>query len=76
MANRSREEERLLREFGARVRRLREAAGFSQEDLAERAGIHMTYLSGIERGKRNLALINIHRLAHGLGVPVAHLFAG
>jgi transcriptional regulator with XRE-family HTH domain len=72
--DRSREEERLLREFGARVRRLREAAGLSQEELARRADIHPTYVSGIERGQRNLALINIHRVARGLGVSVARLF--
>ena len=74
MPRRSHDEERLLRDFGARVRSLREAAGLSQEDLAQRAGLHTTYVSGIERGKRNVGLVNVHRVAGGLGVPVTRLF--
>jgi transcriptional regulator with XRE-family HTH domain len=71
---RSLEDQELLREFGARVRALREAAGMSQEELAARSGLHTTYVSGIERGQRNLGLLNVHRVADGLGVPVTRLF--
>jgi DNA-binding XRE family transcriptional regulator len=60
--------------FGRRVRELRKARGFSQEELAHRAGIHWTYLGGIERGERNPALVNIVRIARALKVPVAELF--
>ena len=60
--------------FGRRVRELRKARGFSQEELAHRAGIHWTYLGGIERGERNPALVNIGRIARALKVPVAELF--
>ena len=62
--------------FGKRVRELRKARGLSQEELAHRAGIHWTYLGGIERGVRNPALVNIGRIARALRVPLVELFAG
>lgn len=61
--------------FGAHVRALRLGRGLSQEEVAHRAGRHVTYLSGIERGVRNPALRNIRRLAGALGVPVGELFS-
>lgn len=61
--------------FGRRVRVLRERAGLSQEHFAHKAGIHRTYLGGVERGERNLGLKNVYRLAAALGVRVAELFA-
>lgn len=48
--------------------------GISQEELAFRVGLDRTYISGIERGLRNVALKNIERLAGGLGVKVKELF--
>ncbi|HYI61985.1 MAG TPA: helix-turn-helix transcriptional regulator [Acidimicrobiales bacterium] len=60
--------------FGQRVRALRVRAGLSQEALAERSGIHRTYLSGLERGERNVGLDNILAVASALDVPVAALF--
>ena len=63
-----------LRKFGARVRELREVRGFSQEGLAERVGIHRTYMGGVERGERNPSLRNILRIAKALGVDPAELF--
>ena len=63
------------REFGARVRSLRVERSLSQMALAERIGLHPTYVSGIERGLRNVSLINIHLLAEGLGVSPADLLA-
>jgi ribosome-binding protein aMBF1 (putative translation factor) len=62
-------------QFGRRVRELRKARGFPQEELAHRAGIHYTYIGGIERGERNPALVNINRIAAALGVPLAELFS-
>jgi len=61
--------------FGRRVRELRHKMGISQEELAHRAGLHWTYVGGIERGERNPALKNIGRLARALGVTLAELFA-
>lgn len=67
--------EEVRASFGRRVRTLRETLGWSQERLAERAGLHWTYVGGIERGERNPALDNINRLAQALGVSLAALFA-
>ena len=60
--------------FGAQIRSLRHARALSQEELAHRAGIHVTYLSGIERGLRNPALKNIRAIAGALDIRVAELF--
>ena len=68
------EEAQLLINFGYRVRSVRLALGLSQEKLAMDCGLDRTYISGIERGIRNVSLINIHKLAIALGVPVTELF--
>lgn len=60
--------------FGFAVRTRREAPGLTQEDLAHRAGIHRTYLSDVERGGRNLSLVNIERLAEVLSLALSELF--
>lgn len=60
--------------FGRRVRTLRERIGLSQEQLADKAGIHRTYIGGVERGERNLGLKNVIRIAKALGVSVTELF--
>ena len=60
--------------FGDAVRSRREELGLTQEDLADRAGIHRTYLSDIERGSRNLSLLNIQRLAAALTLSMSELF--
>jgi transcriptional regulator with XRE-family HTH domain len=61
--------------FGYAVKVRREALGLTQEDLADRARIHRTYLSDVERGTRNLSLVNIERLAAALSVSMSELFA-
>jgi transcriptional regulator with XRE-family HTH domain len=60
--------------FGSRVRELRQAKGISQEGLADKAGLDRTYISSIERGKRNISLENIERLAKALKVGVRDFF--
>ena len=62
--------------FGQNVRRLRKARGFSQEELAERAGLHRTYIGSIERGERNVSLKNIAAIAQALDVNVTELMDG
>jgi transcriptional regulator with XRE-family HTH domain len=62
--------------FGANLRRLREQGGWSQEGFALHAGVHRTYVGGIERGERNVSLENIVRLARALKASPAELFAG
>jgi transcriptional regulator with XRE-family HTH domain len=60
--------------LGKRIRTLRRRQGLSQEELADRVGVHTTYLSAIERGERNPALENLHAIAQALGVTLAKLF--
>ena len=60
--------------FGFAVKVRREELGLTQEDLAHKAGIHRTYLSDVERGTRNLSLINIELLASSLSLPISELF--
>jgi transcriptional regulator with XRE-family HTH domain len=63
-------------QLGKTVRKKRLSLGLSQEALAERADLHWTYIGGIERGERNVSLINIVRIARALGVVPAKLFVG
>jgi transcriptional regulator with XRE-family HTH domain len=60
--------------FGHAIRRIREAQGINQEEAAERCGLHRTYYSGIERGVRNVSLVNIERVAKGLKTSLPELF--
>jgi transcriptional regulator with XRE-family HTH domain len=60
--------------FGMALRALREERGYSQEQLAERAGLHRNYVGGVERGERNVALENIVKLAKALSVRTRDLF--
>jgi transcriptional regulator with XRE-family HTH domain len=60
-------------QFGRRLRELRIARGYSQEELADRADLDRTYISGIERGRRNVSLLNIWRLAGALDTAPATL---
>ncbi|WP_294179802.1 helix-turn-helix domain-containing protein [uncultured Schumannella sp.] len=61
-------------DLGARVRELRAERQWSQETLAERADIHTAYVSGIERGRRNVSVDNLHRLAVAFDIQVHDLF--
>jgi len=61
--------------FGDAVRRARAAAGLTQEELAERAGLDRSYIGGVERGDRNPTLIVIEKIAEGLGIDLAELFS-
>jgi transcriptional regulator with XRE-family HTH domain len=65
-----------LRLLGAKVRALRKQRGLSQEALAAEAGFDRTYVSLVERGQRNIALLNILRLARALNVHPASLLEG
>lgn len=63
-------------QLGKTIRHKRLAMELTQEALAEKADLHWTYIGGIERGERNLSLINIVRIARALEVTPARLLAG
>lgn len=60
--------------FGKHLRQLREASGLTQEELANKAGMHFTYVGQIERGVRNPSLVNLHKLAKALNITAGKLF--
>ena len=67
-------DDKYLRIFAQRIKTLREAQGLSQEKLAERAGLHRTYIGMVERLERNPSLVCIYKIANGLGVSITELF--
>jgi len=60
--------------FGRAIRRIREEQGINQEEAADRCGLHRTYYSGVERGVRNLSLVNVEKIAKGLKKTLPDLF--
>lgn len=66
----------ILERFGNRVRALRKEQGISQEAFADKCGLNRTYISGIERGKRNVALCNIEAIARAFGISISQLTEG
>lgn len=69
-------EEEILVKFGERVKSLRRSRGMSQEQLAELAGVHRTYIGMIERAEKNITLVNIQKIARAFGISVADIFRG
>jgi len=66
--------EKLLKEFGHHLRTIRKIRKLSQEQLGLLAELDRTYISGIERGVRNISLLNIFKLAQALEIPPSDLF--
>ena len=62
--------------FGRTVRGIRQKLGVSQEEFADMCGLDRTYMGGIERGERNLSLVNIEKIALGFRITLAELFRG
>jgi len=69
-------EQRFLRAIGRRIRQLRTAKGWSQEDFANRCGLHRTYISTMEQGRRNLAALNLRAVARAFKITLSDFFAG
>lgn len=67
-------EKKYLEIFASKVRNLREQQGLSQEKLAEKSGLHRTYIGMVERLERNPSLISIYKIAEGLNVNPKELF--
>ncbi len=66
----------VLMRFGETVRKLRQERQISQEGFADLCGLHRTYISDIELGKRNVSLENIEKIAVALGISISDLFEG
>ena len=64
----------ILIRYGQAVRKIRFEKGISQEELADRCGLHRTYISDVELGKRNLSLENIERIAISLNKTLSEFF--
>jgi transcriptional regulator with XRE-family HTH domain len=67
---------KILKKFGQRVRDERLKRGLSQEALAEKAGVHRTYIGMIERAEKNITLTNVEKIAKALGLRIGNLFDG
>lgn len=65
--------ENIRKNFGLHLRKLRQEKKLTQEELADRAGMHFTYIGQIERGLRNPSLVNLHKLAKALKVSAGQL---
>lgn len=66
----------IIADLGNRIRELRKKTGLSQEKFALQIGMDRTYFASVEAGKRNIAIINIKKIADGLGVSLSMLFEG
>ncbi len=71
-----RREAEIQEHFGKRVRELRKRKALSQEALALACDLDRSYIGGVERGERNISLINIYKVAEALGVDAKELFNG
>jgi ribosome-binding protein aMBF1 (putative translation factor) len=66
--------EEVQKQFGTRMRALRQQRGLSQEELAFSCNLDRTYIGSVERGERNISLVNIHTIAAALGASPKELF--
>lgn len=66
--------EQILIEFGKRLRELRLSQNLTQEDLAEKSGLHKNYIGMIERGERNPSLVNLKIISKSLNLELSTLF--
>lgn len=64
----------ILEKFGERIKELRRENKISQEQLAEKANLHRTYIGMIERAEKNITLLNIEKIANALGIEIKTLF--
>lgn len=65
----------ITEELGKQIRELRRKTGLSQEKFALKIGMDRTYFASVENGKRNISIVNIKKIADGLGISLSELFA-
>ena len=70
----SKEEEEKLQELGNRLRELRKSNGLSQEEFANKSGLHRTYIGSVERGERNISFLNLCEIAKTLDISLSEVF--
>ena len=63
----------ILVRLGNKIKELRHKSGLSQEKFALQIGMDRTYLASVEKGKRNISILNLNKIANGLGVPMSGL---
>jgi transcriptional regulator with XRE-family HTH domain len=68
--------EELQKQLGARIRRLRERKGYTQESFADKVALHRNFMGAVERGQQNLTLKSLRLIASGLGTTMAKLLSG
>ncbi|WP_083236032.1 helix-turn-helix domain-containing protein [Halomonas caseinilytica] len=68
--------DKILIDFGSRVKLLRQDIGISQEGLGDKAGLHRTYVGMVERAEKNISLLNIKKIADALEISVGELMEG
>lgn len=66
----------IKEKVGKRIRGLRQQTGLSQEKFALKIGMDITYFASVENGKRNISVVNLEKIAKGLGVSLSELFRG
>lgn len=66
----------ITKDLGNRIKELRQKTGFSQEKFAQKIEMDRTYFASVEAGKRNIAIVNIKKIADGLDVSLCELFEG
>lgn len=64
---------KILKVFGEKVKNRRVALGFSQQELADLSGLHRTYIGMLERGEKNISLVNIYKLSNALNTSVKEI---
>jgi transcriptional regulator with XRE-family HTH domain len=66
----------FLREIGFRLQEQRHSLKLTQQELADRCQLHRTFIGSVERGERNISVLNLRRIAKVLRISLAHLFEG
>ena len=64
----------ITQQVGSRIKELRHKLGISQEELADRAGVHRTYIASLEVGKRNVSIIALEKIVNALEVSLSEFF--